>query len=144
MLAQWHLPLSPTQPPPLTSTVKLSLFTHEHSSPLSLAARLHRCCTNCSRYINNGWTFSGQTLYMRIFSSLIYIYLNREQVITWVENMTEGVALRKKGKGSWKMKHSPLVLLQHLSSYMVSMCSRFAIRNAPFQLTCICEICMYF
>ena len=28
---------------PLTSTVKLSLFTHEHSSPFSLAARLHRC-----------------------------------------------------------------------------------------------------
>ena len=31
MLTQWHLP------PPLTSTVKLSLFTHVHSSPLSLA-----------------------------------------------------------------------------------------------------------
>ena len=26
---------------PLTSTVELSLFTHVHSSPLSLAARLH-------------------------------------------------------------------------------------------------------
>ena len=47
-------------PPPLTSTVKLSLFTHAHSSPLSLAARLHQCRANCS-YINNGWTFSGQT-----------------------------------------------------------------------------------
>ena len=46
---------------PLTSTVKSSLFTHTHSSPLSLAARLHRCCTNHSCYINNGWTFSGQT-----------------------------------------------------------------------------------
>ena len=33
MLTRWHLP------PPLTSTVKLSLFTHAHSSPLSLAAR---------------------------------------------------------------------------------------------------------
>ena len=42
MLTQWHLP------PPLTSTVKLSLFTHVHSSPLSLAARLHQCHTNCS------------------------------------------------------------------------------------------------
>ena len=40
--------------PPLTSTVKLSLFMHVHSSPLSLAARLHQCRTNCSRYINNG------------------------------------------------------------------------------------------
>ena len=50
-LTQWHLPS------PLTSTVKLSLFTHEHSSPLSSAARLHQCHTNCSWYINNGWTF---------------------------------------------------------------------------------------
>ena len=33
MLTQWHLL------PPLTSTVKSSLFTHVHSSPLSLAAR---------------------------------------------------------------------------------------------------------
>ena len=46
---------------PLTSTVKLSLFTHAHSSPLSLAARLHQCCSNHSRYINNSWTFSRQT-----------------------------------------------------------------------------------
>ena len=29
---------------PLTSTVKLSLFTHAHSSPLFLVARLHQCC----------------------------------------------------------------------------------------------------
>ena len=50
--------------PPLTSTVKLALFTHAHSSPLSLAARLHWCRTNRFHYINNGWTFSGQTLYM--------------------------------------------------------------------------------
>ena len=28
-------------PPPLTSTVKASLFTQVHSSPLSLASRLH-------------------------------------------------------------------------------------------------------
>ena len=38
MLAQWCLP------PPLTSTVKSSLFMHAHSSPLSLAARLHQYC----------------------------------------------------------------------------------------------------
>ena len=31
-------------PPLLTSTGKLSSFTHMHASPLSLAARLHRCC----------------------------------------------------------------------------------------------------
>ena len=34
--------------PPLTRTVKLSLFTHVHSSSPSLAARLHPCHTNCS------------------------------------------------------------------------------------------------
>ena len=33
-----------------------------HSSPLSLAARLHQCHANHSYYINNGWTFSRQTL----------------------------------------------------------------------------------
>ena len=54
MLTQWHLP------PPLTSTVKLSLFTHGHSSPLSLAARLHWCCTIHSYPINNGWNFSDR------------------------------------------------------------------------------------
>ena len=58
MLTQQHLL------PPLTSTVKLSLFTHACSSPLSLAARFHGCCANCSHCINNGWTFSGQTLYI--------------------------------------------------------------------------------
>ena len=51
MLTQWRLP------PPLTSTVKSSLFTHAHSSPLSLAARLHWCHADHSRYINNGWLF---------------------------------------------------------------------------------------
>ena len=55
MLTQWHTP------PPLTSTVKSSLFTHVHSSSFSLAARLHGCRTNCSHYINNDWTSSGQT-----------------------------------------------------------------------------------
>ena len=46
--------------PPLTSTVTSSLLTGVHSSPLSLAARLHRCHAP-SHYINNGWTFSRQT-----------------------------------------------------------------------------------
>ena len=48
---------------PLTSTVK-SLFTDVHSSPLFLAARLHRCHENYSCYINNCWTFSGQASYV--------------------------------------------------------------------------------
>ena len=58
MLTQWRLP------PLLTSTVKSSLFTHAHSSPLSFPARLHWYCANRSRYIKNGWTFSGQTSYV--------------------------------------------------------------------------------
>ena len=33
------------------------IVTHAHSSPLSLAARLHWCHANHSHYINNGWTF---------------------------------------------------------------------------------------
>ena len=53
MLTQCHLL------PPLTSGVKSSLFMHVHSSPLSLAARLHQCHANYSCSINNGWTFSG-------------------------------------------------------------------------------------
>ena len=58
-------------PPPLTSTVKLSLFTHAHSSPLSLAARLYPCHTSYSHYTNNGWTFSRHTLVTRY---CIYIW----------------------------------------------------------------------
>ena len=61
MLTQWCLLL------PLTSTVKSSLFTHAHSSPLSLAARLHRCHSNCSHHINNGWTFPGQTTHTHMY-----------------------------------------------------------------------------
>ena len=60
VLTQWRLP------PPLTSTVKSSLFAREHSSPLSSAARLHRCHANCCCYINKGWTLSRQTLYISI------------------------------------------------------------------------------
>ena len=48
MLTQWRLQSQ------LTSTVRSSLFTHTHSSPLSLAARLHQCHTSHSPYINNG------------------------------------------------------------------------------------------
>ena len=71
MLTQWHL-LSP-----LTSTGKSSLFTHVHSSPLSLAAKLRwcqhppLCCANLFCYINNSWTLSGQASY-----KYVNIYLN--------------------------------------------------------------------
>ena len=64
MLTQQHIP------PPLTRTVKSSLFTHAHSNPLSLAARLHKCHTSHSCHINNGWIFSGQ---MSVYTYLIYI-----------------------------------------------------------------------
>ena len=57
LLTQQHLPS------PLTNTVNSSLFTQAHSSPLSLAAKLHRCHADRSHYINNGWTFSRQTSY---------------------------------------------------------------------------------
>ena len=54
ILTQWCLS------PPLTSTVKSSLFTYAHSRPLSLDARLHWCHSNCSHYANNGWTLSTE------------------------------------------------------------------------------------
>ena len=61
IFTQWHLP------PLLTSNSEVSsLFTHVHSSPLFLVARLHGYCTYLSHYINNGnsgWTFSQQTSY---------------------------------------------------------------------------------
>ena len=57
--------------PHLSSTVKSSLFTHVHSSPLSLAASSHQCQANHSRYINNGWTFSRQALYNVLYTVLV-------------------------------------------------------------------------
>ena len=52
-----HMLTQQRLPPPLTSTVRLPLFTHTHSSPLSLAARLYQSYINRSFHINNGWTF---------------------------------------------------------------------------------------
>ena len=54
-----HMLTQQCLPPPMTSTVKLSLITHTCSSPLSLAARLYQCRANHSCYINNSWTFFG-------------------------------------------------------------------------------------
>ena len=48
----------------LTCTVKSSLFTRAHSSPLSLVARLHQCHTSSSHHINNGWTYSCCSVYI--------------------------------------------------------------------------------
>ena len=75
--------------PPLTSTVKLSLFMHVHSSPFSLAAKLHQSRANHSPYINNGWTFSRQTSMIRYFilflcgfclSFQLFIYIYIQEV----------------------------------------------------------------
>ena len=76
MLAQLHL-----LPTPLTSTAKSSLFTHAHSSPLSLAARLHRCHVNHSHYINNGWTFSRQTSYMYIYNGILFCHTKEQNLV---------------------------------------------------------------
>ena len=78
MLTQQHLP------PPLTSTVKSSLFTHAHSSPCSLAARLHRCHINCSHYINNGWTSSRQTSCTQKVNLDINLTLFTKLISKWI------------------------------------------------------------
>ena len=72
MLTQQHLP------PPLTSTVKSSLFIDVHSSPLCLAARLYGCHANHSCYINNGWTSFWTDLVCK----------NSQQNITEVNSVT--------------------------------------------------------
>ena len=74
MATQYRGSLSGVLSPPLTSTVKSPLLTHVHSSPLSLTARLNQCHANCSCYINNGWIYSGQTLYNRLYSLIGYIH----------------------------------------------------------------------
>ena len=51
----------------MASIVRLSLFMHVHPRPLSLAARVHQCHTNCSHYINNGWTFFRLNSYILRF-----------------------------------------------------------------------------
>ena len=61
MATQYTCSLNGIYCPPLTSTVKSSLFVHVHSSPLSLAAGSQGCCANRSYCINNGCTFSGKT-----------------------------------------------------------------------------------
>ena len=64
MLTQWHLL------PPLTSTVKLLLFTHLHSSPLSLTARLHDVAQTILVILTVAGLFLDRTL------SLYVAYIN--------------------------------------------------------------------
>ena len=73
-----------------TSIVKSSLFTHVHSSPLSLAARIHRCHANHSHYINNGWTFSGQMcvcmyIHTHIYSCILVCQRYRDSTLALFE-----------------------------------------------------------
>ena len=98
---QYTCSLNGVPPPPLTSTVKSSLFTHAHSSPLSLAARLHQCHLNCSRYINNGWTFSGQT----------------SSYIIEVGNTTL--------RSGFKCQHCPLLVMCLWARHSISLCLSF-------------------
>ena len=49
------------------------MFTHVHSSPLSLTTRLHWCHSNCS-HINNGWTLSRPTSIYIIVLVMFMIY----------------------------------------------------------------------
>ena len=54
-----------------------------HSSPLSLAARLHWRHPNHSHYINNGWIFPGQTLfYIYTHTSIRFTYYKLYYVLT--------------------------------------------------------------
>ena len=65
----WHLLL------PLTNTVKSSLFTHVHSSPLSLAARLPHCHANHSHYLTTAGLFPNRShiLYMTLKFPFYYL-----------------------------------------------------------------------
>ena len=74
MLTQQHLP------PPLTSTVKSSLFMHTYFRPLSLAARLHWCHANYSSYINNGWNFSGPTSCLQVVLKYLLVDIRKQSV----------------------------------------------------------------
>ena len=84
--------------PTLTSTMKLSLFTHVHSSPLSLAVRWHQCHANLSHYINKDWTFSDRLHILREYDWImikcilfhftngrtgLYLFLRIEIVSHW-------------------------------------------------------------
>ena len=103
MLIQWRLL------PPLTRTVRLSLFTYAHSSPLSLAARLDRCCTNCSLYVNNAWTISGQTPY----NQLIFDYNIEPRILNGESIVSSLNGIEKLGNRMQKSEIEPLFHITH-------------------------------
>ena len=105
---QYTLSLNSFSTTPLTSTVKLSLFTHAHSSPLSLAARLHQCHTNHSSYINYGWTFSGQTLYSQIYRYICTQSANMHTHVHAIVNIMRMVCMTSMEpgrQGEWTSMH---------------------------------------
>ena len=91
MLTPWCVP------PPLTSTVKSTLFTHEHSSPLSVATKITLMLYS-SHCINNGWTFCGQTWYMLSprDPSKIERYIQTKN-----KGIKKDISCHWKGKKSW-------------------------------------------
>ena len=82
-LTQWHLPS------PLTSTVKSSLFTHVHSSPLSLAARLLRCRVNHSHYITMAGLFLDRPCILNkcLWREQVYCYFPIELIAPCFEGL---------------------------------------------------------
>ena len=91
-----HMPTQWCLLPPLSSTVQSSSFTRAHSSPLSLAARLHQCHANHFGYINNGWTFSGLCVYVCVYTHLcmyvcMYVCSRCTIKIWWIKNKTTSV-----------------------------------------------------
>ena len=69
-----HMLIQGCLPPLLTSTVKLSLFMHAHSSPLFLAARLCPWLTKCSCYIIMAWLFPDRPCMYVFMYICMYIY----------------------------------------------------------------------
>ena len=57
---------------PLTSTGKSSLFTHEHSSPLSLAASLHQWCTTVLSVLTMAGLFPDRPHILIIYDMLYF------------------------------------------------------------------------
>ena len=96
MLSEQHLLL------PVTSTVKSSLFMHGHSSPLSLAARLHWCHINYSHCINNGWTFSRQTSKTSVWAGSLFSP-NAWQFVFWLSYLCSTII-----NWVWKGLYFPL------------------------------------
>ena len=103
MLTQRHLP------PPL-SIVKSSLFTHAHSSPLSLAATLHRCGINCSDYIYNGWIFPDRPHIAKILvlkKTHLHHKIGMIKISGWQNTKTYIEKL------PWQRKETPIIPWSH-------------------------------